>query len=351
MIKSAGPLVQFEWSKAIETGHEAVDSEHMKLVGLLEQLRGVLSDESEERLARANAALDELREYTKYHFANEECLMETFEYDDRELHLRAHAAFIRKVTDARFDEASVTEASLALLRFLYDWLIAHISNVDQVMVAKLMGRTGREEGNQVDQTAAVIDCAYQVAASLAEMTDALRTVQGPVQRAALRKKVTDASERLLNLVTLADVRVKSWGCPLAQRSRLAGIRSAVVSSACSLIEGNAHHTIQYGGKILSGETGLPFGCGSVLKMRIEAISTLISLIGGASVLSVAQRAQVIEAYRVANEVRALEWRQYRLPEFAMGDSGAPVPFELPDDIAEGAASQADVLVAAAAGRS
>ena len=69
-----------EWSKAIETGHETIDAEHMRLFQMLRQLREMAAEPAAQR-AEAVDAFGQVLEYAVLHFSNEELIMDSFVYD------------------------------------------------------------------------------------------------------------------------------------------------------------------------------------------------------------------------------------------------------------------------------
>lgn len=79
--------------------------------------------------------LDELIEYTQYHFYSEEILMKRYKYCEqaRAAHERSHASFRAKINEIR--ERFLTEKTAVirdqLLLFLRNWLVNHILYTDK----------------------------------------------------------------------------------------------------------------------------------------------------------------------------------------------------------------------------
>ena len=118
------------WKDEYSVGIEEMDNDHKKLLHLINQLQTAVhyytGKEFEEK------ALDELVDYTKTHFKNEEKLMEDNGYADLEAHKIQHKQFIDKVS--HFVEQYKTNSDVTMidtLKFLKEWLINHINGTDK----------------------------------------------------------------------------------------------------------------------------------------------------------------------------------------------------------------------------
>ncbi|MDE5824566.1 MAG: hemerythrin family protein, partial [Lachnospiraceae bacterium] len=79
--------------------------------------------------------LNELKDYTKEHFADEEEYMEGINYDGLGAQKRAHEAFIDKLENINLDQVDENpqEYLQELLEFLLGWLINHILHTDKLI--------------------------------------------------------------------------------------------------------------------------------------------------------------------------------------------------------------------------
>ena len=77
--------------------------------------------------------LDNLKEYTKEHFTDEEEYMESIHYEGLEAQRRAHDAFIQKLENIDLSEIDENpqESLQQLLEFLLGWLVNHILHTDK----------------------------------------------------------------------------------------------------------------------------------------------------------------------------------------------------------------------------
>ncbi len=118
------------WDDNLSVGIEAIDQDHKKLLTLINNLQTSVLYPTGETFERQ--ALSELVEYTKYHFAREEKLMQENGYPDYAPHKQQHEEMIAKVGSymeayEKDREGTVDE----LTGFLKTWLINHIAGTDQ----------------------------------------------------------------------------------------------------------------------------------------------------------------------------------------------------------------------------
>lgn len=118
------------WRDDLSVGIESIDNDHKKLLTLINNLQSAAHYNMGESFERQ--ALQELADYTKYHFEREERLMREHEYPDYEAHEAQHREMIDRVNDAlaaydKNPEDTVNE----LTKLLKSWLLRHIAGTDQ----------------------------------------------------------------------------------------------------------------------------------------------------------------------------------------------------------------------------
>jgi hemerythrin-like metal-binding protein len=134
----------FEWSDDLSVGVEAMDQHHKKLVDLINRLHEAMR--SGQGRAVIGPALDELANYTSYHFAAEEKLMEKHRCPGLPEQLEAHRGLIAAVTEARQKLAAGRQGvSLEVLTMLKDWLVNHIQHKDKSCMSAVCA-TARARG-------------------------------------------------------------------------------------------------------------------------------------------------------------------------------------------------------------
>lgn len=118
------------WDDALSVGVETIDTQHKKLIGLLNDLHSAKATGKGD--ATLKAVLHELLEYTNSHFAFEENLFREHGYPNTSEHEQAHVALKSQVVAFAEDFAS-GKASLSadLFMFLRNWLNGHIRGSDR----------------------------------------------------------------------------------------------------------------------------------------------------------------------------------------------------------------------------
>ena len=159
---------------------------------------------------------------------------------------------------------------------------------------------------ELRQTKIVVDNSYETAMEVDDLSSRLRDADGPHQRAKLCRDIASASERMINLMSLADQRVREFGCSDSLVGRLESIRTTIVRNAEGLAESGARQVVAYGGRVVSGQMGIPLGVGVALAHQMSRIDAIINVLGGTNVMSPECRTAVLEAREVANAVAALE---------------------------------------------
>ncbi len=120
----------FSWKDSLSVKIESIDKEHKKLINMLNEFYdNIISKTNEENISELIA---KMKEYTIFHFTNEESHLKKHKYPKYEEHKKEHEKFIEKVTDMenRFTKGELI-LSLEVTSFLKDWLQNHIMVSDQ----------------------------------------------------------------------------------------------------------------------------------------------------------------------------------------------------------------------------
>lgn len=121
---------QMVWKEGYSVGITALDEDHKKLIDLLNQFQTAYEYHTSDAFERQ--ALNELIDYTKYHFKREEQLMEEHGYPDLENHKEKHVEMIAEVDRFVADyERRGHEALEEVAHYLMGWLINHINGTDK----------------------------------------------------------------------------------------------------------------------------------------------------------------------------------------------------------------------------
>jgi len=131
----------YQFTEDCLTGIEQIDKEHEKLFGLINQTVKLLNNELvDDKYHQVSGVLEELRNYTDTHFANEEAYMAAINDQELERHKKQHMAFREKINMlgfANIDELKGQQQALDdLLKYLVRWLYQHILSSD-ILIGKM----------------------------------------------------------------------------------------------------------------------------------------------------------------------------------------------------------------------
>ena len=121
------------WNDSLITGIYMIDAQHKILINKVNKLQSCIQNENS--FDNLSILLDELLEYTIYHFEMEEELFNNSKYSEKDSHLKKHAAFsnyIKGFLDVK-NRDNILEAK-NLLKYLNNWIVYHIKEVDMKYV-------------------------------------------------------------------------------------------------------------------------------------------------------------------------------------------------------------------------
>ncbi len=124
------------WNDTLATGHPRIDSDHKKLLDVVNRLADAMGRGFGKETCVA--VLDELIKHTKSHFEMEEALMRSLgaRYVDAAAHRRQHAKLLEDVSDfqTQFRSGTLT-LSVPLKQFLEGWLFQHVKDSDKALAS------------------------------------------------------------------------------------------------------------------------------------------------------------------------------------------------------------------------
>lgn len=121
------------------TGIPLVDKEHRELFRIIDDVYRIMTDElAFDKYDGIVHLLEELRDYTKFHFKDEELYMESIHYEGLEAQKRAHRAFVSRLEEMDLDtiDENQQETLEDLMEFLTEWLVNHILHTDKKIKAE-----------------------------------------------------------------------------------------------------------------------------------------------------------------------------------------------------------------------
>lgn len=123
----------FEWNDDYSVGIEEIDKQHKHLIGIGAELMEMIKHHSHDDLYDdVIDAVERMKDYTVYHFATEERLMEQAGFEGLEEHKGEHERFIAKLDEVDLSDldSNQTEFIMDILNFISKWIFKHIIGAD-----------------------------------------------------------------------------------------------------------------------------------------------------------------------------------------------------------------------------
>ncbi len=119
-----------QWKEEYSVGIDHIDQDHKKLLSLLNRFTTAYDYAMTESFEKD--ALEDLVNYTKYHFEREESLMQQYDYPDFDAHQQQHREMIKQVEHfVELYNEKGHDALNEISDFLTQWLINHINGTDK----------------------------------------------------------------------------------------------------------------------------------------------------------------------------------------------------------------------------
>ena len=123
----------FAWKDAFSSKIQEFDNQHKRLFELGNHLFFLVKNEAhEDNYDEIMKSLQDLKEYTVYHFKAEEKLMEQYHYPKLISHKIEHETFIRDLQELlkKDVDANQVKVSLDIIQFVANWIENHILKSD-----------------------------------------------------------------------------------------------------------------------------------------------------------------------------------------------------------------------------
>ncbi|WP_371322484.1 bacteriohemerythrin [Dechloromonas sp. ZY10] len=131
----------FPWEDSFCTGIEIIDTQHRRLVELINLLAGRVAFRSED--IEVGEIFDGLLEYASYHFSTEEAIWAEYlaGEDLEQAHSDTHRGFVEKIAGLRevLDGGRIDGVAEEALGYLARWLASHILENDRYMAQVVQG--------------------------------------------------------------------------------------------------------------------------------------------------------------------------------------------------------------------
>ncbi|MDX9859921.1 MAG: bacteriohemerythrin [Rhodospirillales bacterium] len=127
------------WGPQIAVGHPEIDSQHQKLIDLVNRLHDAMAKGKGRDVL--GHILMELEDYTRYHFGTEEALMDKHVYTGTFAHKQKHKELVGQLAAimAEYKKGKLT-VTMETMDFLRSWLTDHIMGMDKKLSHFLSAR-------------------------------------------------------------------------------------------------------------------------------------------------------------------------------------------------------------------
>jgi hemerythrin len=133
---SIGEMIMYEMKPEYFTGIDFIDEEHSKLFEIANKAYELLTNQFiPDKYDYIVDVINELKDYTQYHFNHEEEYMNSIGYKRILSQKVAHDDFIDKINEVSAEniDENQKESLLELLDFLNNWLVEHIYKKDKLI--------------------------------------------------------------------------------------------------------------------------------------------------------------------------------------------------------------------------
>ncbi len=126
----------YEMKDEFKTGIDFIDEQHSRLFEIADEAYNLLkNDFTIDKFDKVIDLIDELKDYTIFHFKSEEEYMDSINYKRRFTQKIEHDAFIKKLEEVDYKtiDKDPDEYILKILEFLNQWLTGHILHNDKLI--------------------------------------------------------------------------------------------------------------------------------------------------------------------------------------------------------------------------
>lgn len=207
----------FSWNDSFLTHIDSVDSQHKRLVMLINELGEMIMSAEELDPERFIDIRDQLFDYIHIHFADEEQIMTSVCVDPRHVdhHFAAHRGFIADALKVgNFSGSLTNEEARELVDYLINWLAYHILDMDQEMARQVHAIQGgltpneayqQEVTSKHDQAGPLLNAMKGLFYTVSERNRELRLLNQELeQRIRQRTQELELANRQLQLISTQD---------------------------------------------------------------------------------------------------------------------------------------------------
>ncbi|MFZ5352976.1 MAG: bacteriohemerythrin [Bacillota bacterium] len=124
------------WKDEYSIGVDLIDAQHKHIFEIGNSAYKLLRDDiSVDKYDKVVQIIDDLREYTKFHFRSEEDYMLEVKYSGYYEQKKEHDAFIKKIDEVDLDlvDKDPEKYLEGLLTFIFTWVLDHVIKKDKLI--------------------------------------------------------------------------------------------------------------------------------------------------------------------------------------------------------------------------
>ena len=136
---SKGGVMMIKWKEEYKIGVEQIDNQHKRLFEIADEAYGILLDKySIDKYDRIVEVINELKDYTVFHFRSEEDYMKKINYPGLSSQKKVHDEFIEKINSVDLEQIDENQDKyiMEILDFVLNWIEQHILKMDKLIVSK-----------------------------------------------------------------------------------------------------------------------------------------------------------------------------------------------------------------------
>lgn len=124
----------FTWKKEFELGIASIDNQHKRLIEIGNTINRllVMNTDAIDNYDEIIEVIDDLKEYTVYHFQTEEKLFRKYNYPKYNQHKEEHDRFVSYINSMNLHTADMNQSVFLeeLLNNIVNWVFLHIITED-----------------------------------------------------------------------------------------------------------------------------------------------------------------------------------------------------------------------------
>lgn len=127
-----------EWKKEYAVGVDSIDEQHQRLFEIGNRIYDLLENYIlDDKYDKIVVIINELKEYTKYHFHSEEQYMLQNKYPRYFSQKVEHDDFINKIEEVELQDIDENQEKYIrdLLHFVFNWILEHILQKDKLITS------------------------------------------------------------------------------------------------------------------------------------------------------------------------------------------------------------------------